>query len=76
MRKHTIMKQRVFLAGASGVVGKRLVALLVGAGYEVIGTTRTDTGASLLRSLGARAAIVAPSMGISSPRPCKRPGRR
>ncbi len=29
---------RVFLAGSTGVIGIRLVALLMGAGHEVAGT--------------------------------------
>src|SRR3712207_6563033 len=31
---------KIFLAGASGVIGRLLVPLLVAAGYEVVGTTR------------------------------------
>jgi nucleoside-diphosphate-sugar epimerase len=32
---------RIFVAGATGVLGSRLVPLLRAAGHEVIGTTRT-----------------------------------
>jgi nucleoside-diphosphate-sugar epimerase len=49
---------RIFLAGAAGVVGRPLVAMLVEAGHEVTGTTRTPERGTLLRSLGARAVIV------------------
>ena len=31
---------RIFLAGASGVIGRRLIPLLIGAGHVVTGTTR------------------------------------
>lgn len=49
---------KVFLAGATGVVGRRLVPMLVEAGHSVVGTT-TDAGrADLLRSLGAEPAVV------------------
>jgi nucleoside-diphosphate-sugar epimerase len=44
---------RVFLAGASGVIGRRLVPLLVRAGHTVIGTTRTADKFDMLRALGA-----------------------
>jgi nucleoside-diphosphate-sugar epimerase len=49
---------RVFLAGASGAIGRRLTPLLLAAGYEVTGTTRTTTNALELESTGIRAAIV------------------
>jgi nucleoside-diphosphate-sugar epimerase len=45
---------RILIAGASGALGKRLVPLLVQAGHEVIGTTRSDVKAPELRRLGAR----------------------
>jgi nucleoside-diphosphate-sugar epimerase len=44
---------RIFLAGASGVLGVRLVPLLVSAGHIVAGMTRSEQKASRLRSLGA-----------------------
>ncbi len=49
---------RVFLAGASGIIGQRLIPLLVGAGHEVTGTTRTPGKADLIRRLGARPVVV------------------
>ena len=48
---------RVFLAGASGVIGVRLVPLLVGNGHEVAGMTRTAAKRPLLRELGARPVV-------------------
>ena len=36
------MYRKVFLAGATGAIGKRLVSLLLDAGYEVFGTTRSE----------------------------------
>lgn len=44
---------RVFLAGASGVIGVRLVPLLIGAGHTVAGMTRSPDKAERLRELGA-----------------------
>jgi nucleoside-diphosphate-sugar epimerase len=44
---------RIFIAGASGVIGVRLVPLLVADGHAVAGMTRTPGKASALRSLGA-----------------------
>jgi nucleoside-diphosphate-sugar epimerase len=44
---------RVFVAGATGVIGVRLVPLLAAAGHEVAGMTRTEVKPELLRGLGA-----------------------
>jgi uncharacterized protein YbjT (DUF2867 family) len=48
---------RIFLAGATGVIGVRLVPLLVGAGHEVAGMTRSPEKADQVHSLGAEPAI-------------------
>ena len=45
--------RRVFLAGASGVIGQRLIPRLVEAGYVVGGMTRSAGKTELLRRLGA-----------------------
>ncbi|WP_051191973.1 NAD-dependent epimerase/dehydratase family protein [Microbacterium luticocti] len=44
---------RVFVAGATGVIGRRLVPLLIAAGHEVAGLTRTPAHAEGLRAAGA-----------------------
>jgi nucleoside-diphosphate-sugar epimerase len=44
---------RVFVAGATGVLGRRSVRELLAAGHEVTGIARSDEKAALLRSLGA-----------------------
>jgi nucleoside-diphosphate-sugar epimerase len=49
---------RVFVAGASGALGSRLVPHLIDAGHEVIGTHNAPASAELLRSLGAKAVLV------------------
>ena len=52
------MGERIFLAGASGAVGRRLVPLHVAAGHRVTGTTRVSEKADELRGLGAEPVIV------------------
>jgi 2-alkyl-3-oxoalkanoate reductase len=44
---------RVFVTGASGAIGSRLVSRLIDAGHEVIGTHNSPASAELLRTLGA-----------------------
>jgi 2-alkyl-3-oxoalkanoate reductase len=45
---------RVFVAGASGALGTRLVPQLIHAGHEVVGTHQSPANAELLRRLGAK----------------------
>ncbi len=45
---------RIFLAGASGVIGVRLLPLLVAAGHEVAGMTRSPGKLDGLTELGAQ----------------------
>jgi 2-alkyl-3-oxoalkanoate reductase len=49
---------RVFVAGASGAIGRPLVPRLVAAGHEVTGMTRSGARAEAVRAAGARAAVV------------------
>jgi nucleoside-diphosphate-sugar epimerase len=49
---------RVFLAGGSGVIGRRLVPQLVAAGHQVTATTRRPEKAELVSSLGATPAVL------------------
>jgi nucleoside-diphosphate-sugar epimerase len=44
---------RVFVAGATGAIGKQLVPRLVAAGHEVHGMTRSESKQALLHELGA-----------------------
>jgi nucleoside-diphosphate-sugar epimerase len=48
---------RIFVAGATGLIGSRLVPLLVEAGHEVAGMTRSPDKAGSLRDLGAEPVI-------------------
>ena len=49
---------KVFVAGATGAVGKRLVPLLVASGYEVTGSSRSPDNARWLSDLGATPVVV------------------
>ena len=49
---------RVFVAGASGAIGTRLVPRLIERGHEVTGTSRSPARAEGLRALGARAVVL------------------
>ncbi len=44
---------RVFVAGATGAIGKQLVPRLVAAGHEVHGMTRSESKEAMLKELGA-----------------------
>jgi 2-alkyl-3-oxoalkanoate reductase len=48
---------RVFVAGATGAVGRRVVPLLIAAGHSVVGLTRTPDKADAIRAAGAEAAV-------------------
>src|SRR5690242_14693118 len=52
------MGYKIFLAGASGVIGTRLTPLLRDAGHIVYGTTRSESKVEALRALGAEPVIV------------------
>jgi nucleoside-diphosphate-sugar epimerase len=44
---------RIFVAGATGVIGARLVPILVAEGHDMAGMTRSPAKADILRELGA-----------------------
>ena len=48
---------RIFVAGATGVIGRRVVPLLVGRGHSVTGLVRRPSDAEWLRGLGADAVV-------------------
>jgi nucleoside-diphosphate-sugar epimerase len=49
---------KIFLAGATGALGRRLVPLLVANGHEVLGTTRSPRNADDLRGRGAEPVVL------------------
>ena len=48
---------RIFVAGASGVIGRQLLPQLAAQGHQVTGTTRSPAKADHLRSLGAEPVV-------------------
>lgn len=48
---------KVFLAGASGAIGRQLIPRLLQSGHDVVGMTRTPAKAAALDKLGARAVV-------------------
>jgi nucleoside-diphosphate-sugar epimerase len=49
---------RVFVAGATGAIGRPLVDRLLADGHEVVGTTRDERRARALRERGAQAVVL------------------
>jgi nucleoside-diphosphate-sugar epimerase len=52
------LNNRVFVAGASGVIGSRLCRLLVDDGWDVFGTTRSPNRTAALQAIGVNLLIV------------------
>src|SRR5947208_10147375 len=48
---------KIFLAGATGALGRQLVPQLVARGHEVVGMTRSASKQDLVRTLGARPVV-------------------
>jgi nucleoside-diphosphate-sugar epimerase len=55
MERRSTMK--VFVAGATGALGRQLVPMLVDRGHDVVGMTRTESKRDLLRALGAQPVV-------------------
>lgn len=49
---------KIFVAGATGAIGRRLIPVLVQAGHSVVGMTRSQSKTSALRAEGAEAVVV------------------
>src|SRR5436190_17845100 len=49
---------RIFVAGATGALGRRLVPMLVERTHQVTGMTRTPGKSDMLRGLGAEPVVV------------------
>jgi nucleoside-diphosphate-sugar epimerase len=48
---------RIFVAGATGAIGRRLVPLLISAGHSVVGLTRSPDKAQSIRAAGGEAVV-------------------
>jgi nucleoside-diphosphate-sugar epimerase len=48
---------KLFVAGATGAVGRPLVSALIAAGHSVAGLTRTSTKAEIIRRMGAEPVV-------------------
>ncbi|WP_144796187.1 NAD(P)-dependent oxidoreductase [Microbacterium paludicola] len=49
---------KIFIAGATGAIGSRLVPLLAAAGHDVIGTSRTPAGAQRVDTAGGTGIVM------------------
>ena len=68
---------RVFVTGASGAIGSRLVPQLIDAGHEVVGTHNSPASAERLRALGAKPVMLDLLDARRRARgPCSRPSPR
>jgi 2-alkyl-3-oxoalkanoate reductase len=48
---------KIFVAGATGAVGKRLIPLLVASGYEVVAMTRSPEKVDSLNAAGVQPVV-------------------
>jgi nucleoside-diphosphate-sugar epimerase len=58
MNNHKGADMKIFVAGATGAIGRALVPRLVGAGHEVFGTTRSSAKEAAVFELGAEPIVV------------------
>src|ERR1700733_10659497 len=50
-------QMRIFVAGATGAIGRQLVPRLIASGHEVVGMTRTESKQAALREIRAEAVV-------------------
>lgn len=67
---------KVFAAGATGTMGRRLVPLLVAGGHEVVAMTRSPQKAAVLHAAGAQHVVADALDRPVSSRRSGGPGRR
>lgn len=58
MGRATVSAMRIFLAGAGGVIGRRLMPMLAAAGHDVTGTTRSPERGEAIRAAGGTPVVV------------------
>ena len=64
---------RVFVAGANGAVGRRLVPMLVANGHRVTGSTTNGDSMDAIRAMGAEPVVVDGLDGVGIGRPSRAP---
>ncbi len=69
------MVMRVFVAGGTGVIGRRLVPQLAARGHQVTATTTGPGKLGLLEQMGAEAVVMDGLDAVSLVRRWPRPGR-
>ena len=52
------MSQRIFLAGATGALGRCLAPMLIADGWQVVGTTRSASRQQMLHDMGVVPVVV------------------
>ena len=67
---------RVFVAGATGAIGRPLISTLIAAGHDVIGMTSSARGLKTLQEYGAEGLLRMPWKGRLLHPPCRDYGLR
>src|SRR3990170_470613 len=57
LQRRQNIRGKLFLAGASGAIGRRLIPLLVADGWTVMGMTRSPARATAMQQLGIQAVV-------------------
>jgi nucleoside-diphosphate-sugar epimerase len=58
MSERSNANKTVFVAGATGAIGRQLLPMLIGAGYKVFGTTRNPRKTAQMEAIGVRPVVV------------------
>jgi nucleoside-diphosphate-sugar epimerase len=58
MSQHSSANKSVFVAGASGAIGRQLLPMLIEAGYKVFGTTRKPDKTDQMKAIGVHPVVV------------------
>ena len=58
MSERSNANRTVFVAGATGAIGRQLLPMLIGAGYKVFGTTRNPRKTAQMEAIGVRPVLV------------------
>lgn len=58
MSQHSCANRSVFVAGASGAIGRQLLPILIEAGYKVFGTTRKPDKTAQMEAIGVHPVVV------------------